>query len=59
MGKRATLWSASFYILNLCFLLVLRLFLVKCCLFNRLEETFKLFCKLIDLPLSNPPNRRK
>jgi len=32
---------------------------VKYCFFNRLEETFKLFCKLYDLLLSNSPNRQK
>ena len=37
------------------FLLVLRRFLVKYCFFNRLEETFKLFCNLIDLHFSQPP----
>jgi len=43
MSKRVTLLSASFYILNLCVLLVLKLFLVKYCFFNRLEVTYKLF----------------
>ena len=56
--KRITSLSASSYILNLCVLKDLRLFLVKYYFFNRLEETFKLF-KLIDLPLSNSSNRRK
>jgi len=49
--KRVTSLSASFYILNLCVLLVLGEILFLYCL----EETF---CKLIDLPLSNSPNRR-
>jgi len=43
MSKRVTLLSASFYILNLCVLLVLKLFLVKYGFFNRLEVTYKLF----------------
>ena len=50
MWKRVTLLSASFYILNLCVLLVLRLFLVKYCFFNCLEETFKLFVNLLISP---------
>jgi len=48
--KKVTLLSESFYILNLCVLLVLRLFLVKYCFFNRLEETFKLFVNLLISP---------
>ena len=34
----------------LCVLLVIRLFLVKYCFFNRLEETFKLFVNLLISP---------
>jgi len=57
MCKRVTSLSASFYILNLYVLLVLRLFLVKYCLFNRLEETFKLFVNLLSplFKFSQPP----
>jgi len=52
MSKRVTLLSASFYILNLCFLLVLKLFLVKYCFFNRLEVTYKLFVNVLIIIVS-------
>jgi len=34
----------------MCVLLVLRLFLMKYCFFNRLEETFKRFVNLLSSP---------
>ena len=43
-------FSASFYILNMWVLHILRLFLVKYCFFNHLEETFKLFVNLLISP---------
>ena len=48
--KRVTSLSASFNILNMFVLLVLRLFSMKYCFFNRLEETFKLFVNLLICP---------
>jgi len=48
MGKRVITLSALFYILNLCGLYVLRLFLVKYC--NLLEETFKPFVNFMISP---------
>jgi len=41
----------------MCVLLVLRLFLVKYCFFNRWEETFKLFVNLLipNVKFSQPP----
>jgi len=44
MWKRVTLLSASFYILNLCVLLVLRLFLLKYCFFNRFGIVARKLC---------------
>ena len=47
MWKRVTSLSASYYILNVCVLLVLRLFMMKYCFFNHVEETFKLSVNLL------------
>jgi len=50
MLKRVTSLSESFYILNMSVLLVLRLFMMKYCFFNRLNETFKLSVNLLISP---------
>ena len=47
MWSRVTSLSVSFYILNICVLLVLRLFMMNCCFFNHVEETFKLSVNLL------------
>ena len=52
-------FSASFYILNMWVLHILRLFLVKYCFFNHLEETFKLFVNLLISPCQILPTAEK
>ena len=57
MWKRVTSLSASFYILNICVLLVLRLFMMKYCFSNPVEETFKLSVNLLISPRQILPTK--
>ena len=59
MWKRVTSLSASFYILCMCVLLVLRLFMKKYCFFNRLEQTFKNLVNLLISPCQILPTENR